>query len=392
MRLCTITEKECWRDDHGSWYSSGGFPRQIDGIHALFSEHEIVIVGKREVGQGTPLLPFATVVPMRAAAGRRLTMAMSFLWHLPANMLRMIPPIRRADVLHVACPGYLDVVALLFAIVSRKRTIVRYVAAWDNPCLVARVTRWLLLHAVGPANIVILVGEGDDPPRPSFHYLFSTAFDNRMVLSITPNQSTTRQEPARLVFVGRLSREKGVDVLVEAMRQLRSRLQRNGAGWSMPHLDLFGDGSQRTTLEAQVKRLALDDAISFQGQQPHARILQELQSADLLVLPSFTEGFPKARLDAMLCGVPVVTTDVGFARAMCGEPGERGWVVPVGDARALADRIAEIFADSGIDWKALRQRCREYAAGRTVEAYTARLAAICCAKWNMRSVNGKLVE
>ena len=57
---------------------------------------------------------------------------------------------------------------------------------------------------------------------------------------------------------------------------------------------------------------------------------------DVCVLPSLTESFCKARLDAFLCGVPVITTAVGFGREIIGEDGERGWIVTSSDAQALA--------------------------------------------------------
>jgi glycosyltransferase involved in cell wall biosynthesis len=80
---------------------------------------------------------------------------------------------------------------------------------------------------------------------------------------------------------------------------------------SVPQLTLMGDGPQRADLLAETKRLRCEDIVHFAGQLDRSALVQHLLSTDVCVLPSLSEGFCKARLDAMLCGVPVITTDVG---------------------------------------------------------------------------------
>jgi len=120
-----------------------------------------------------------------------------------------------------------------------------------------------------------------------------------------------------------------------------------------------------------------------------AGLIRELLRSDVSVLPSLTEGFPKARLDAMLCGVPVITTDVGFGRETIGLDGERGWVVPPGNASALSAALRRIVTEP-VDWPSLRLRCRRYVEDQTLEAWARRIAEICARQWNMGVVRGKL--
>jgi glycosyltransferase involved in cell wall biosynthesis len=120
-------------------------------------------------------------------------------------------------------------------------------------------------------------------------------------------------------------------------------------------------------------------------------MLRQLLQADICVLPSITEGFPKARLDAMLCGVPVVTTPVGFGAEFVGGHGERGWVVPVGDSRKLARTLEEVL-ETRVDWPALRRRCREFAEQFTLNRWTEIIGKQCAEQWGVQYVGGKLVE
>jgi glycosyltransferase involved in cell wall biosynthesis len=158
-------------------------------------------------------------------------------------------------------------------------------------------------------------------------------------------------------------------------------------------LHLVGDGPQRAALAARVREAGLDDIVTFCGQQARAATLQALCDADVCVLPSLTESFCKARLDAMLCGTPVLTTDVGFGTEIVGASGPgaglRGWVVEPGSAAALADALHGMLT-AHQDWPALRRRCRDYVRRHTLEDWTARIGQLCASHWSLRLENGKL--
>jgi len=94
-------------------------------------------------------------------------------------------------------------------------------------------------------------------------------------------------------------------------------------------------------------------------------------------------------LDAMAHGLPVLASEVGAARRVIGEDGERGWLVPPGEPPALAAQLARILT-SPRDWPALRRRCRAYADGRTLEAWTRRIGELCALRWQVRYADGRL--
>ncbi|HEU5422410.1 MAG TPA: glycosyltransferase [Nitrolancea sp.] len=127
-----------------------------------------------------------------------------------------------------------------------------------------------------------------------------------------------------------LTQPKGHDVLLRAVAELAHR---------QPGLRLavIGDGPLRAALESQAAELGIADRVTFFGYQ--RRVADYLAACDLLVSASRdNEGCSNAILEAMALGVPVIATDIGGNRELVGHR-ETGYLVPVGDAPALADTI-----------------------------------------------------
>jgi glycosyltransferase involved in cell wall biosynthesis len=169
--------------------------------------------------------------------------------------------------------------------------------------------------------------------------------------------------PSALVSVGRLSRQKGYDVLLEALVAVRAR--RPSAT-----LRIFGDGDERERLEAATRRLGLDGAVDLPGfsANPYAAVA----AADLFVSSSRYEGFSNAIVEALACGTPVVATDCPSANREVIAQGADGWVAaPPEEPQALADAILRALDEQPrLDRDAIRRRCAErFSAPRVIAAY-----------------------
>jgi len=140
----------------------------------------------------------------------------------------------------------------------------------------------------------------------------------------------------RLVCVGRLCEQKGQLLLVEAV----GRLVRKG----LPlELVLAGDGEMRGEIECLIARHRLEKHVRITGWIAGDRVREEILAARALVLPSFAEGLPVVIMEAMALRRPVLTTYVaGIPELVRG--GEHGWLVPAGDADALAGALEELLA------------------------------------------------
>ncbi len=152
----------------------------------------------------------------------------------------------------------------------------------------------------------------------------------------TPLSTRSREGPFNLLFVGRLVRRKGVDVLLNAAAHLRDdpRL----------HVHIVGEGPERRALMDECRRLDLVSTVSFEGGVTSLQVRQFFESCDALVLPAIvtesgeTEGLGVVLLEAMGYGKPVIASSVGGITDIVID-GETGLLSPPGDAAALARTI-----------------------------------------------------
>jgi len=145
-----------------------------------------------------------------------------------------------------------------------------------------------------------------------------------------------------LVSVGGLVERKGFHRVIELLPALRVRFP------GLTYLVVGGpgpEGDMSTALRRQVAELGMGDAVRFLGPLLPERIREPLSAADVFVLATRNEGWANVFLEAMACGVPVVTTDVGGNAEVVCRP-ELGTVVPFGDADRLREALEHALATS----------------------------------------------
>lgn len=149
-----------------------------------------------------------------------------------------------------------------------------------------------------------------------------------------------------IVVAANFVKKKGHMYLIEAVRLLRDRGVRVS-------LDLAGDGPLRAQLEAMVIQYELNDVVNFLGQIPHGQLMSRLRDGEwvLMVLPSIEdhtgarEGIPVSLMEAMSCGIPVLSTSTGGIPELLDEGA--GAIVAPEDANALANAIQRMEEDAG---------------------------------------------
>jgi len=187
-----------------------------------------------------------------------------------------------------------------------------------------------------------------------------------------------------LLFVGRVSPEKGVHVLIEALPVIREQVpdlavEIVGGLSQLPYEYLVGLSEddlvarlarfyrRRTpdeyigTLQKWIGEQRLGGVVTFTGALPYADVIPRLQRAAVLVNPSLSDAFPRSPVEAMACGVPVVAARVGGVVESVVD-GETGFLVAPGDPSDLAAALTRLLTDPNLRYAmgaAARRRCEE---------------------------------
>lgn len=154
------------------------------------------------------------------------------------------------------------------------------------------------------------------------------------LIDSTPRQYR-RSSGQKLLNVGYLCRQKGLDILLRAMARLVD------SGYS-PHLTLVGDGPARPALARLAERLGLRARVNFVGHVPQDQLATFYRDCDVFVLPTRYEGLGRVLVEAALAGAPIVTTAIG-PTCEAVQPGKTALVVPPNDACALAAAIGNLL-------------------------------------------------
>jgi len=203
-----------------------------------------------------------------------------------------------------------------------------------------------VIAAIPRGTPVVSVGRDDYPFLRALgpcHLVYSSKFDDAD-FSPMPRARRVPGAPARLLYVGRIAPEKGVEILLDALARIRAAFPA-----APPLLTIAGYDYRGSAYGDQFRRRvegeSLASAVHFAGHVPYGSALFELYDAhDVLVLPSFTEGFPQVVLEAMARGVPVVATSVGGVPRVLKDQ-INGRLVAPGDAEAFARAVCDLIRD-----------------------------------------------
>ena len=329
---------------------AGPLPPNVGGMATVLAD-----LGASKLSDQVELVLFNTAKTTRE--GRKLTEALTSKLSLWSAWWRLLKA-RPNTIAHIhTCSGFsffLDGVLLSLAKLRGVPVVLHiHGASFDqfldnlNPILLA-VARCFCRRCV---FIVVLSESWETALRQRLGDLPFRVVANGVPMLETSARTLPKQGELKLLFLGNLSERKGVFDLLEVMPLVKNAV-----------LHLVG-GEEQAGFTAKISQLIaekqLQQRIKLHGVKTGLEKLAFFQNADIFILPSYAEGLPMSLLEAMMCGLPVIVSDVGGIPAVISDT-ENGFLITAGNCRQIAETLQRLIDDPDLRRKigrAARQRC-----------------------------------
>jgi glycosyltransferase involved in cell wall biosynthesis len=197
---------------------------------------------------------------------------------------------------------------MLLAVALRKPLFVRHCGNWLKPVTTAEhFWKWFMEKFAGTRNVMLATGGAPGPPSASnsnIRWIFSTSLSTQELKTCSLRRESLPRGQVRLIIACRQDSEKGSGIVIESL----SNIQRD---FPQVTLDILGDGPALGDLKRLAVKSQVSNKVTFHGKVNHRRVIELLQNADLFCYPTrASEGCPKVVLEALACGLPVITTKV----------------------------------------------------------------------------------
>jgi glycosyltransferase involved in cell wall biosynthesis len=380
MRLVVVSHKVCWHSDQSpsGFASDGGFPIQIRAISELFDETTLVVPCSPERHPAGEL-PLEgnnlSVVPLSIPGGTGLTRKLRLPAWLARNGPVLIRHVRRANAVHAPIPGDVGTLGLLVALALRKPLFVRHCGNWFEPRTAAEhFWKWLMEHYAGGQNVMLATGGAVHPPsrrNPHIRWIFSTSVTEDELRHYGAAQRTF---PAalRLITCCRQERKKGTGAVIASLPMLAD-------DFPTVHLDVVGEGPDLAHFKAQALATGVAHRVTFHGRVNHGEVLALLERADVFCFPtSASEGFPKAVVEAMACGLPIVATRVSALPSLL-EHGA-GVLIDRTDPESIAAAVRSCIGDAA-HYRTMAQASIDTARALSLEKWQETIGSLLSLRW-----------
>jgi glycosyltransferase involved in cell wall biosynthesis len=380
MRLAVISHKPCWSSasSPSGYATDGGFPFQMKALSELFERTTLVVPCSRS-GDSAGEIPLTgkglSIKPLSSPGGRGIYRKLRLPFWLIRNSLSVIREIWRADAVHTPIPGDIGTIGMLLAFISRKPLFVRHCGNWFVQKTAAEhFWKWFMERFAGGRQVMLATGGAADPPSSrngAIRWIFSTTLTEEEMRSCVASQHEPAQR-ARLIIACRQDPEKGAGVVIESLPLILKDLPD-------ATLDVVGDGPALSQFRRRAVELGVNDVVTFHGKVDHKRVLQLLQRANVFLYPTAaSEGFPKIVLEALACGLPVITTAVSVLPQLISSG--CGVLLETQAPSAVAQAVGRIISDPE-RYQSMRVQAYETAKQYSLERWLAMINELLQTAW-----------
>jgi glycosyltransferase involved in cell wall biosynthesis len=373
-RLVIVSHVIVFRHE-GRLYAYAPYARELNIWADLFPE--VIIASPYREGPPSPDTEVLardniTMAPQRESGGERLWQKIMQVILLPVLLWDLARAVRSGDAVHVRCPGNIGLLGVIVAPLFRRYVIAKYAGQWggyEQESLSVRLQKAILRSSWWGGPVTVYGRWPDQPPHvvPFFTSVL-TARDVARARRAAENRK--RNSPLRILYVGRLSRAKNVDVLLSAVARLPE-----------VRCTIVGSGPERRALVRQAAILGVSDRVRFAGGVSFGDVLDFYEDSDVLVLASDTEGWPKAIAEGMAFGLVCIGSDRGLVPQMLGEG--RGIVIPPKNVDALVQALSRV-AENQEESAAMAARAAAWAQKYSLEDLRDALRELLVSSWGVK--------
>jgi len=337
----------------GQYYGYAPYVKEMN----IWNTHvdAVEVVGHKIEAEITAIdLPYQADVSFTEIPQISLTSLKAMLesfFYTPIIFFKIIGAIRRADHIHLRCPGNIGLIGCIAQLFfPKKKKTAKYAGNWDPNAKQPRsykLQKWILGNTFLTKNMQVLV-YGDWPNQTkNIRPFFTATYREKQI----PEVRIPAYGPSfRVLFVGSLVPGKRP---LYALEFIHGCIQQ---GIDV-RIDFFGEGNQRPILEKYIEEHQLQKVAILHGNQKTETVQQAYKNAHFLLLPSKSEGWPKVVAEAMFWGAIPLVTPISCVFWMLGE-GKRGILLHLdvdadvsAFAKAVKDPIPlEKMAVAGQEW------------------------------------------
>lgn len=372
MRLAIVSDLAIWRPRGRVLAAPPGDVMEINALAGLSDRVRLIgLAGKNSTPpHAVELDPRVEVVtaPIRGGRGVRGKLrALGGCWEAGEALDETL---KSADLVHLRCPSKLAWAALarLATRLERPRIWARWGGEWqrwEGEPISYRLQR-LALAAGARAVCTTPVGAAG-LPNP-------TRTAAQLARAERRTEAKRLDLPLRLLFTARLTPDKGGDTVRAAADQLARR------GWPL-RVDVAGDGEDRSRLQAKARRLGLEQSVVFHGWLASEALDDLAAEAHFVLLPSRTEGFPRALHEAMAYRTVPLASPAGAVPQTLARIDPQ-LLAPADEPAVWTERIERIAARPDI-WRRLADASRREAAACSAEAYREAVLNLLESQWGL---------
>lgn len=285
----------------------------------------------------------------------------SSIFKLPKILVEIVLAMKQTDHIHLRCPGNIGLLACIVQILfPSKIKTAKYAGNWDSKSKQPwsyRLQKWILSNTFLTRNMQVLVYGNWEKQSKNIKSFFTATYSETEKAVI--QKVINPEAEIKMMFAGSLVEGKNPLYAVKLLEQL-SRVKPNVV------LNIYGEGKLRVSLEKYIEDNSLKKYVTLHGNQNQEVLKKAYQESHFVVLPSKSEGWPKAIAEGMYWGAIPLATAVSCVPDMLGQ-GERGLLLEMDLDKDVA-RVNKII-NNPIDFESKTKEAINWSGKYTLELF-----------------------